>query len=202
MPSVTVLFNKEEINSVNLSKDVYIIGRHEECDIKIDNLGISRNHARIIKDGDCYAIEDLGSSNGTFVNGEKITKQTLNDGDTATIGKYEIKYLDRERTGSTLVNVHKQTAILPDDTLNTMEMDAGDIKRQFEELQKEKPIEKAHNTASTEKPAKQQNDAEIKAREAEIELLKKEMQTTRLLTLTIAVVAIIAVVAAVVMSLK
>ncbi|MHC4870380.1 MAG: FHA domain-containing protein [Planctomycetota bacterium] len=207
MPSVTILFGQEEINAINLSKDVYIIGRQENCEIRIDNLGISRNHARIIKEGGSYLIEDLGSSNGTFLNGEKTTKCALSDEDVINIGKYEIKYLDRERTGNTMVNVQKQTAVLPEDTMNTMEMNSDDIQKKFAEMSmknKSSDPSQADNNqtdSSTEGNTKA-NDAEIKAREAEIQLLKSEMEKSRTFMLVIAIVAVVAVLAAIILLLK
>ncbi|HWP43739.1 MAG TPA: HD domain-containing phosphohydrolase, partial [Blastocatellia bacterium] len=70
-----------------LDESVFRIGRLEENDIALDNPYISRFHAEIFFDGTSYQIKDLGSTSGTFVNGERITQATLNDGDVIRLGR-------------------------------------------------------------------------------------------------------------------
>src|SRR6476469_119208 len=62
------------------------IGRVSECDVVLYDPGVSRKHARIFIEGDGYGVEDLGSSNGTRVNGEIVKKTILKDGDAITLG--------------------------------------------------------------------------------------------------------------------
>jgi diguanylate cyclase (GGDEF)-like protein len=67
--------------------DENIIGRTRDCTIRIEDPGISRRHARIVRTGSVtYLLEDLGSSNGTFVGGKRVTHQKLADGDRLAIG--------------------------------------------------------------------------------------------------------------------
>jgi FHA domain len=68
------------------------IGRSEECEVQIDNLGISRLHAEIVQEGAFHVLRDLNSNNGTFVNGTKVEVHNLNDGDVVSIGKYSIEF--------------------------------------------------------------------------------------------------------------
>jgi len=63
-----------------------ILGRLDTSDIPVHDGKASREHAKIYKQGEQYAIVDLNSSNGTFVNGEKITKRILKNGDEIAIG--------------------------------------------------------------------------------------------------------------------
>lgn len=63
-----------------------LIGRVDECDVVLFESGVSRKHASITAVDDQWIIEDQGSSNGTFVNGEKITRQPLKDGDAIAMG--------------------------------------------------------------------------------------------------------------------
>ena len=74
-----------------LRKDDVIIGRDSDCDIQIRDVGISRRHSKIYKSkgGEIY-IEDLGSTNGTYINGEQIVKKPLNDGDRVQLGRTTI----------------------------------------------------------------------------------------------------------------
>lgn len=70
-----------------LSDDGITIGRSTECDVSLDDYTVSRNHARIrFEDGRFY-LYDLGSANGTFVNGERVLKHELRDRDETTIGE-------------------------------------------------------------------------------------------------------------------
>ena len=66
------------------------VGRAARADFVVDAALVSRVHCRLIlKDTNELEIEDLGSTNGTFVNGRKVTKMSLNDGDTLTIGRVQ-----------------------------------------------------------------------------------------------------------------
>ena len=69
-----------------VGKAIITVGRTPENDIIINNVKVSRNHARFIKTGSGWVLEDLGSSNGTFVNGKKISGQPVQKSDKVTIG--------------------------------------------------------------------------------------------------------------------
>lgn len=66
------------------------IGRSPECEVHLDNLGISRHHAEIRDEGGVLVLHDLGSGNGTLVNGVRVTQHALNDGDLITVGKFTL----------------------------------------------------------------------------------------------------------------
>ena len=63
-----------------------VIGRREDCDLRIPLGEISRKHARLVRDGDSLRLEDLGSSNGTYLNGQRVQESVLNPGDSIQIG--------------------------------------------------------------------------------------------------------------------
>lgn len=66
------------------------VGRAPRSDFVVDSALVSRVHCRLqLGDNDQLELEDLGSTNGTFVNGQKITKVTLNEGDMVTIGRVQ-----------------------------------------------------------------------------------------------------------------
>lgn len=70
-----------------IEKEEAVIGRALTCDVRLDETGVSRAHARIRRVGDAFTVEDLGSSNGTRVNGQPIQGEvTLHDGDKLHIG--------------------------------------------------------------------------------------------------------------------
>jgi len=73
-----------------------IIGRDPGSDIQIDNIAISREHARIVKGPNDYFIEDLNSINGIFIDGRKFNKKFLKTGDEIVIGKYTLQIVLEE----------------------------------------------------------------------------------------------------------
>jgi pSer/pThr/pTyr-binding forkhead associated (FHA) protein len=92
MAKLILSFNGDFVKEYELDKEVITIGRKSDNDIHIDNLAISGNHAKILTILNDSFIEDLDSTNGTYVNGEKITKRALQTGESIVIGKHELKY--------------------------------------------------------------------------------------------------------------
>jgi pSer/pThr/pTyr-binding forkhead associated (FHA) protein len=78
-------------DEVELQPGVTTIGRSNDSDIKIDNAGVSAHHAKIIHDGNDFIIEDIASRNGTYVNGTRVSRKTLADGDEVVISKHILK---------------------------------------------------------------------------------------------------------------
>jgi pSer/pThr/pTyr-binding forkhead associated (FHA) protein len=82
------------LKEIALNKERMTIGRKPHNDIQIDNLAISGEHAAIITiNGDSF-LEDLNSTNGTFVNGQAVRKHFLQSGEVITLGKYSLKYIN------------------------------------------------------------------------------------------------------------
>ena len=81
------------IKEVLLTKDRMTLGRRPYNDIVIDNLAVSGEHAALETSGQEVHLEDLNSTNGTYVNGRAVKKQLLKNGDSVEIGKYKIKYV-------------------------------------------------------------------------------------------------------------
>jgi Protein of unknown function (DUF3662)/FHA domain len=75
-----------------LSKGRNVIGRGTEADIRLPDTGVSRKHVDVVLDGGAAIAEDLGSTNGTLVNGRRITRQPLADGDVIRIGHSVLVY--------------------------------------------------------------------------------------------------------------
>ena len=81
-----------------LKKERMTIGRKPDNDVQIDNLAVSGKHALVITILDDSFLEDLGSTNGTYVNGKLIKKHALRDGDVVGVGKHELKYINEHAT--------------------------------------------------------------------------------------------------------
>jgi pSer/pThr/pTyr-binding forkhead associated (FHA) protein len=99
MPGSLVLtLNQSVLGEFSLDKERLLIGRKPENDIQVDNLAVSGQHAAIITILNDSFLEDLDSTNGTFVNGKLVKKHALKHGDVITVGKHELKYVNDEAT--------------------------------------------------------------------------------------------------------
>ena len=87
MPKMIVSIDGVVIKEVQLTKDRTTLGRRPYNDVVIDNLAISGEHAVFQMSGNEVFIEDLNSTNGTYVNGKAAKKQQLVNGDTVEVGK-------------------------------------------------------------------------------------------------------------------
>jgi hypothetical protein len=93
MPKLIVSIDGVVIKDVTLAKDCTTLGRRPYNDIVIDNLAVSGEHAVLhLGGGDAY-LEDLNSTNGTYINGRPIKKQAIGSNDVIEIGKYKIRYI-------------------------------------------------------------------------------------------------------------
>lgn len=92
MPKMIVSIDGVVIKEVQLTKDRTSLGRRPYNDIVIDNLAVSGEHAVLQMSGNDVHLEDLNSTNGTYVNGKAVKKQLLLNNDVVEIGKYKIKY--------------------------------------------------------------------------------------------------------------
>ena len=93
MGKLVVSLDGVVIKEVQITKDKTTLGRRPYNDIVIDNLAVSGEHAVLQMVGNDVFIEDLNSTNGTYINGKAIKKQLLAHNDTVEIGKYKIKFL-------------------------------------------------------------------------------------------------------------
>lgn len=93
MAKIIVSLDDSLIKVVLLDKDRMTLGRRPYNDIVVDNLAVSGEHAALQIIGHDYFIEDLNSTNGTYINEQKIKRQILKNGDNIEIGKYAIKYV-------------------------------------------------------------------------------------------------------------
>jgi predicted component of type VI protein secretion system len=97
MAELFLKFEDRVLQELLLSGATVTIGRQPENAFRIDNPAVSGHHAKVYAEGDHYVIEDIESFNGTYVNGQRISKVVLKDGDNATIGKHTIEFRDEVR---------------------------------------------------------------------------------------------------------
>ena len=94
MPKLLLKFNAAVIKEIPFDKDSLAIGRKPDNDVVIDNPAVSGHHCRISKQGGTYFIEDLESTNGTFVNEKRIKKSGLHHNDVVGVAKHAVVFLE------------------------------------------------------------------------------------------------------------
>lgn len=78
---------------VLMEQDCIVVGRDAKCQMRIEDTSVSRRHAEFVRFGDGYMVRDLGSTNGTFVNGNPVSEHVLQADDRIKIGSYIFKFL-------------------------------------------------------------------------------------------------------------
>jgi len=94
MATIQIIFNGEVLQERELAKETITIGRKNDNDIQLDNLAVSGHHAKILTVLNESFIEDMNSTNGTYLNGSLINKKPLTHNDVIKVGKHEIKYIN------------------------------------------------------------------------------------------------------------
>ncbi|MFK5926316.1 MAG: FHA domain-containing protein [Desulfuromusa sp.] len=120
MLNIELKYQSKTLATFETDNEQISIGRNPKNDIKIDNPAVSSSHAVIRKVMSTYYIEDLGSTNGTFVNEKKINKYELLDGDEVIIGKHSLEFhyinADNQRSAdfdkTVILDTRKQKELL------------------------------------------------------------------------------------------
>jgi len=112
------------LKEYTLAKERTTIGRKPHNDIQIDNLAVSGEHAVVVSILNDSFLEDLGSTNGTLVNGQQIKKHFLQNNDVIELGKYKLKYL-HEQTGQAKAADFEKTMVLRPGAMRAMQPPAA-----------------------------------------------------------------------------
>lgn len=102
MPAYLFIDHSDWLEKVAIDAENLLLGRLPENDLEISDTKVSREHCRITQENGAYTIKDLDSSNGTFVNGERIDSKTLEEGDRILIGETMLHFSKQEEGPSTL----------------------------------------------------------------------------------------------------
>ena len=102
MLKILLKLKDKELKTLETDKQEITIGRNENNDIHINNLGASKVHARIFRRNDEYIIEDLKSTNGTLLNNKSIITAKLTGNDVVTIGKHDLFISTRQSRASNM----------------------------------------------------------------------------------------------------
>ena len=172
MAKIILSFDGATVKEYELDQEIMTIGRKPDNDIHIDNLAVSGTHAKILTILNDSFLEDLNSTNGTFINGNKITKHALANGDKVTIGKHQLEYIN-EAAEAGEGEFEKTMIIRPDANEKVSAEDKGKLEKSIGKIASELA---SAGAAGSEGPA-----------EAHLKLLSgansgKELQLTKILT--------------------
>ena len=96
MARLILSLDSQVLAEYNMSKERYTIGRLPDNDVRIDNPAVSGHHSLIINILNDSFLEDLNSTNATYVNGKLIKKHALQHGDVITIGHHQLRFADED----------------------------------------------------------------------------------------------------------
>lgn len=128
MIEIRITYQRRLLNTLKFDQEVVVVGRDATCDVPLDNIGISRQHARIEKHGDFYVLCDLGSENGTYVRGRRVRKWTLNHEDEIGISNYSLAFLRLDQPSCFAADGKAQTPATGNLEV-TMPLDAREMDR-------------------------------------------------------------------------
>jgi pSer/pThr/pTyr-binding forkhead associated (FHA) protein len=136
MAFVQVCFDGCLEYEIELQDKVTTIGRSSDCDIVIDNSGVSQLHARIRRQGNAIVVEDAKSTNGVFVNGQRVHSQYLNFGDEIVVLKHQLRLVAESggRLNSTAPAATNSSALVDETTA----MDVSLLNDALEKLEQQK----------------------------------------------------------------
>lgn len=137
MAKITVLFNNQTQAEYNLEKDEHRVGRSADCDIVVDNMGVSRHHCSIVREGERWIVHDQGSNNGTFVNGKRIDgTYPLKNKERIVLGKHSLEYDEFGQASASAAATASVPAGGGGGSEMTMFVDPEQMKKMQEELKK------------------------------------------------------------------
>jgi pSer/pThr/pTyr-binding forkhead associated (FHA) protein len=148
MARLILSLDGQTLAEYNMSKERYTVGRLPDNDIRIDNAAVSGHHSLLINILNDSFLEDLNSTNGTYVNGKLIKKHALQHGDVITVGHHQLRYVDDQAQQAPEDEFEKTMVIQPS---AQMERQVAQAARAVEAAAvKEAPPKRA--TASVEPP--------------------------------------------------
>jgi len=112
MARLILSLDNQVLAEYNMTKERYTVGRLPDNDVRIDNPAVSGHHSLIINILNDSFLEDLNSTNGTYVNGKLVKKHALQHGDVITIGHHQLRFSDQQAT-ETEQDEFEKTMVIP-----------------------------------------------------------------------------------------
>lgn len=156
MFKLTVFFNGEQQDEREFDLESVTVGRSSECELTIDNAGVSRKHCKIQRQGNLFVLRDLNSNNGTFVGGQLLTgPHVLNSGEEIGLGKHIVRFDTDEAVEEEDAFEAVAPSIEEGGGAMTMQVDAADmIKMQIQRAAKVKGYLTFHEGGAGRRPVK------------------------------------------------
>jgi hypothetical protein len=165
-PKIIISLDEKVVDEIPIEKEIITIGRRTDNDLCLDNLAISGYHSQISTVLDDCFLEDLDSTNSTFVNSNIVTKHALKDGDIIDIGNHRIKYVNHlasssansefEKTLIMTATSERKNALREEQDLQTLENQIN----QLEEAMFE-PVATNENSADSANLTDEDNNSEV-----------------------------------------
>jgi predicted component of type VI protein secretion system len=121
MARLILSLDNQVLAEYNMTKERYTVGRLPDNDVRIDNPAVSGHHSLIINILNDSFLEDLNSTNGTYVNGKLIKKHALQHGDVITIGHHQLRFSDQQTT-ETEQDEFEKTMVIPSGQQNAEQL--------------------------------------------------------------------------------
>ncbi len=121
MARLILSLDNQVLAEYNMTKERYTIGRLPDNDVRVDNPAVSGHHSLIINILNDSFLEDLNSTNGTYVNGKLIKKHALQNGDVITIGHHQLRFADEQITDVDQDEFEK-TMVIPSSQQNAAQL--------------------------------------------------------------------------------
>jgi len=190
MSRLVLSLNGQTLAEYNMTKERYTVGRLPDNDIRIDNAAVSGHHSLIINILNDSFLEDLNSTNGTYVNGKLIKKHALQHDDVITVGHHQLRFLEDQMDDLPEDEFEKTMVIEPSGAAEKQIVEAAHAAEEAARAAQRKRTDDA--AARTAAPITTQNIDEEKARAASLPLAKlqvlsgtfagRELELTKALT--------------------
>ncbi len=119
MARLILSLDNQVLAEYNMNKERYTIGRLPDNDVRIDNPAVSGHHSLIINILNDSFLEDLNSTNGTYVNGKLIKKHAMQNGDVITVGHHQLRFVDIQSSDTVQDEFEKTMVITPGSAMAT-----------------------------------------------------------------------------------
>lgn len=177
MARLALSLDGQVLAEYNMNKERYTIGRLPDNDIRIDNPAVSGHHSLIINILNDSFLEDLNSTNGTYVNGKLIKKHALQHGDVITVGHHQLRFVDQQDGETEQDEFEKTMVIAPS------QQSKEDIRRVGQAVQQVEQV--AANLAPVARPVSP--DQPVALPKAKLQVLSgafagRELELTKALT--------------------
>ena len=176
MARLVLSLDSQTLAEYNMTKERYTVGRLPDNDIRIDNAAVSGHHSLIINILNDSFLEDLNSTNGTYVNGKLIKKHALQQNDVITVGHHQLRFLEDQAEDLPDDEFEKTMVIEPSDGIEGEIVKAAQAADEAAQAEKEiETDQSAEGGSSPYRPSTTQGIDERQAPAARLQLAKLQV---------------------------